>query len=212
MVAVGMMKLIEERDRKLAERGIFTVEQEIAGQISSWWLHGDNMVTWGWFNYYSEIEERNKELLDKINEDRKNKIEKVEVYKPDEFDDFPNKEEKTKGQEFAEHLKRQFAALDDEAATAEDFIAIQDFNNSNDEVKEVSVESHPEKSDLIQEFDNEKKAIEEDKTNESWELIGSETLGDSTSDISNLINDDDDDDENDVVWEVSVVWTLFEGW
>ena len=28
-----MMKLIEERDRKLAERGIFTVEQEIAGQI-----------------------------------------------------------------------------------------------------------------------------------------------------------------------------------
>ena len=29
------MKLIEERDRKLAERGIFTVEQEIAGQIIS---------------------------------------------------------------------------------------------------------------------------------------------------------------------------------
>ena len=26
----GMMKLIEERDKKLAERGIFTIEQEIA--------------------------------------------------------------------------------------------------------------------------------------------------------------------------------------
>ena len=62
-----------------------------------------------------EIEERNKELLEKINEGRLNKIEKVEVYKHDEFDDVPQKEEKTKGQEFAEHLKRQFAALDDEA-------------------------------------------------------------------------------------------------
>ena len=31
VTVVGMMKLIEERDRKLAERGIFTVEQEIAG-------------------------------------------------------------------------------------------------------------------------------------------------------------------------------------
>ena len=30
-----MMKLIEERDRKLAERGIFTVEQEIAGEMTA---------------------------------------------------------------------------------------------------------------------------------------------------------------------------------
>merc|ERR1712038_1428208 len=44
----GMMKLIEERDKKLAERGIFTIEQEIA-----------------------EIEQRNQELLDKVNEVRK---------------------------------------------------------------------------------------------------------------------------------------------
>ena len=33
IMIVGMMKLIEERDRKLAERGIFTVEQEIAGEM-----------------------------------------------------------------------------------------------------------------------------------------------------------------------------------
>ena len=32
VVTVGMVKMIEERDRKLAERGIFTVEQEIAGE------------------------------------------------------------------------------------------------------------------------------------------------------------------------------------
>ena len=32
VVTVGMVKMIEERDKKLAERGIFTVEQEIAGE------------------------------------------------------------------------------------------------------------------------------------------------------------------------------------
>ena len=60
----GMMKLIEERDKKLAERGIFTIEQEIA-----------------------EIEQRNQELLDKVNEGRINKIEKVEVYKADDLEE-----------------------------------------------------------------------------------------------------------------------------
>ena len=88
----------------------------------------------------SEIEERNKELLEKINEGRLNKIEKVEVYKPDEFDEIPEsqKEEKTKGQEFAEHLKRQFAALNDEDISTEELMAIQDFENSK--VEEVDIE------------------------------------------------------------------------
>ena len=60
----SMIRLIEERDRKLAERGIFTMEQQI-----------------------EEIEKRSQELLAKVNEGRVNKIEKVEVYKADEFDD-----------------------------------------------------------------------------------------------------------------------------
>ena len=97
------MSLIEDREKKLAERGIFTIEQEI-----------------------EEIEKRNQELLDKVNEGRVNKIEKVEVYKADEFDDIEDtapETEKTKGQEFAEHLKRQFAALDDEQVSVEDLIA-----------------------------------------------------------------------------------------
>ena len=103
-------------------------------------------------------------MLEKINEGRKNKIDKVEVYKPDEFDEVPNKEEKTKGQEFAEHLKRQFAALDDVAPTTEDLIAIQDF----DEAKEVSVDSNFEKIEEIDSpKDDENKGVEEDKTNES---------------------------------------------
>ena len=33
------MKLIEERDKKLAERGIFTVEQEIAGRILEYGIY-----------------------------------------------------------------------------------------------------------------------------------------------------------------------------
>ena len=76
--------------------------------------------------------------MEKINEGRLNKIEKVEVYKHDEFDDVPQKEEKTKGQEFAEHLKRQFAALDDEDISSEDLIAMQDFDHKKDESKEES--------------------------------------------------------------------------
>ena len=108
-----MMSLIEDREKKLAERGIFTIEQEI-----------------------EEIEKRNQELLDKVNEGRVNKIEKVEVYKADEFDDIEDtapETEKTKGQEFAEHLKRQFAALDDEQVSVEDLIAIQDFEEAETE-------------------------------------------------------------------------------
>ena len=108
-----MMMLIEDREKKLAERGIFTIEQEI-----------------------EEIEKRNQELLDKVNEGRVNRIERVEVYKADEFDDNEDKApetEKTKGQEFAEHLKRQFAALDDEQVSVEDLIAIQDFEEAENE-------------------------------------------------------------------------------
>ena len=81
-----MMRLIEERDKKLAERGIFTMEQQI-----------------------EEIEKRNQELLDKVNEGRTNKIEKVEVYRADEIEDMIEnnpQEEKTKGQEFAETMSQ----------------------------------------------------------------------------------------------------------
>ena len=111
----SMIRLIEERDRKLAERGIFTMEQQI-----------------------EEIEKRSQELLAKVNEGRVNKIEKVEVYKADEFDDVveeTSQNEKTKGQEFAEHLKRQFAALDDEEISTEDLIAIQEYEGSNEYVQ-----------------------------------------------------------------------------
>ena len=81
--------------------------------------------------------------------------------------------------------------MDDVAPTTEDLIAIQDF----DEAKEVPVDSNFEKIEEIDSpKDDENKAVEEDKTNESWELVGSETLGDSTSDIS-LINDDGEDEE-----------------
>ena len=105
-----------------------------------------------------ELEERNKELLEKINEGRLNKIEKVEVYKHDEFDDVPQKEEKTKGQEFAEHLKRQFAALDDEDISSEDLIAMQDFDDKKDESKEKSesedCRTENAKNFLIEEIDS----------------------------------------------------------
>ena len=144
------MKLIEDKEKRLAERGIFTIEQEI-----------------------EEIEKRNQELLDKVNEGRVNKIEKVEVYKADEFDDIQDnapQTEKTKGQEFAEHLKRQFAALDDEQVSVEDLMAIQDFEQAENEkskkeernekaCKEISDDSST-KGDLITEIEEHAELID----------------------------------------------------
>ena len=154
-----MMMLIEDREKKLAERGIFTIEQEI-----------------------EEIEKRNQELLDKVNEGRINKIDKVEVYKPDEFDDIEDKApetEKTKGQEFAEHLKRQFAALDDEQVSFEDLIAIQDFEEAESEkhkkegknkITEINKQQAHinENEDVIQ--------VKEEQTSDEEEIISNNDL------------------------------------
>ena len=51
-----------------------------------------------------------------MNEGLKNPIEKVEVFKMEDLEEGMDStvEVKTKGQLFAEHLKRQFAVLDDD--------------------------------------------------------------------------------------------------
>ena len=51
-----------------------------------------------------------------MNEGLKNPIEKVEVFKMEDLEEGMDEtvEVKTKGQLFAEHLKRQFAVLDDD--------------------------------------------------------------------------------------------------